>query len=170
MKAAKIISQAIRAMSRNRIRAALMMLGIVVGISSLAILSSVGEATKRETMQRFKNMLGTFDAIIVRPGGGRTRGMPTLVNVPPTLRFDDAAAIASQVSEIKAVAEVQNAFDIDVKYRDRTASPAIFGVSPNWLELRGEDVADGAFFTQDQNAGLARVAVLGPDVRNQMFP
>jgi putative ABC transport system permease protein len=162
--------QAVRSLRRYRLRSSLMMLGIVIGIASLAVLSSLGEATKRETMQRFKNMLGTFDAIIVRPGGGRTRGMPTLVNVPPTLRFDDAAAIASQVSEIKAVAEVQNAFDIDVKYRDRTASPAIFGVGPNWLELRGEDVADGAFFTQDQNAGLARVAVLGPDVRNQMFP
>jgi len=54
-------------------------------------------------MQRFKNMLGTFDAIIVRPGGGRTRGMPTLVNVPPTLRFDDATAIATELPEIKAV-------------------------------------------------------------------
>ena len=170
MKLGRLSLQAVRSLRRYRLRTGLMMLGVVIGIASLAVLSSLGEATKRETMQRFKNMLGTFDAIIVRPGGGRTRGMPTLVNVPPTLRFDDAAAIASQVSEIKAVAEVQNAFDIDVKYRDRTASPAIFGVSPNWLELRGEDVADGAFFTQDQNAGLARVAVLGPDVRNQMFP
>jgi putative ABC transport system permease protein len=146
-----------------------MMLGIVVGIASLAVLSSVGEATKRDTMQRFKNMLGTFDAIIIRPGGGRTRGMPTLVNVPPTLRFDDAIAIGTELPEIKAVAEVQNAFDIDVKYRDRNSAPAIFGVSPNWLTLRSEEVADGAFFDADQNASLARVAVIGPDVRNQMF-
>jgi putative ABC transport system permease protein len=146
-----------------------MMLGIVVGIASLAVLSSVGEATKRETMQRFKNMLGTFDAIIIRPGGGRTRGMPTLVNVPPTLRFEDAIAIGTELPEIKAVAEVQNAFDIDMKYRDRASAPAIFGVSPNWLTLRSEEVADGAFFDADQNASLARVAVIGPDVRNQMF-
>src|SRR6516165_3303020 len=169
MKAAKIISQAIRAMSRNRIRAALMMLGIVVGISSLAILSSVGEATKRETMQRFKNMIGTFDTIIVRPGGGRSRGMPTLVNVPPTLRFEDANAIATEMPDVKAIAEVQNAFDIDVQYRDRTTSPAIFGVSCNWLELRSEDVADGSFFSEEQNASQARVAVLGADVRNSLF-
>src|SRR6516162_9254786 len=161
MKAAKIISQAIRAMSRNRIRAALMMLGIVVGISSLAILSSVGEATKRETMQRFKNMLGTFDTIIVRPGGGRSRGMPTLVNVPPTLRFEDSNAIAAELPEIKTVAEVQNAFDIDVQYRDHTTSPAVFGVSANWLVLRSEVVADGNFFTDEQNTSLSRVAVLG---------
>jgi len=170
MKAAKITSQALRSMSRNRIRAALMMLGIVVGISSLAILSSIGEATKRETMRRFKNMIGTFDTIIVRPGGGRSRGMPTLVNVPPTLKFEDGNAIAAEVPEVRAIAEVQNAFDIDVQYRERTTSPAVFGVSCNWLELRSEDVADGSFFSEEQNASLARVAVLGADVRNGLFP
>ena len=169
MKPAKLLLQALRSLRRYRLRTSLMMLGIFVGIASLAVLSSLGEATKRETMQRFKNMLGTFDAIIIRPGGGRTRGMPTLVNVPPTLRFDDATAIATELPEIKAVAEVQNAFDIDVKYRERASAPAIFGVSPNWLTLRSEEVADGAFFDANQNTSLARVAILGPDVRNQMF-
>ena len=169
MKPPKLLLQALRSLRRYRLRTCLMMLGIFVGIASLAVLSSLGEATKRETMQRFKNMLGTFDAIIIRPGGGRTRGMPTLVNVPPTLRFDDATAIGTELPEIKAVAEVQNAFDIDVKYRDRASAPAIFGVSPNWLALRSEEVADGAFFDANQNASLARVAILGPDVRNQMF-
>ena len=165
-----ICRQALRSLHRYRLRTALMMLGILIGIASLAVLSSLGEATKRETMQRFKNMLGTFDAIIIRPGGAKTRGMPTLVNVPPTLRFDDASAIAADLPTIKAVAEVQNAFDIDVKYRERATSPAIFGVSPNWLELRSEEVADGTFFSAEQNTSLARVAVLGVDVRNQLFP
>ena len=170
MKAGKISSQALRSLGRYRLRAVFMMLGILVGIVSLAILSSIGEATRRETMQRFKNMIGTFDTIIVRPGGARTRGMPTLVNVPPTLRFEDAKAIASELPDIKAVAEVQNAFDIDIKYRHHTSSPAIFGVSPNWLALRSEEAADGTFFTVEQNESLSRVAVLGLDVRNQLFP
>ncbi len=93
MKSAKLIAQATRSMRRYTLRTALMTIGIIVGIASLAILTSIGEATKRETMQRFKNMIGTFDTIMIRPGGGRSRGMPTLVNVPPTLRFDDAMAI-----------------------------------------------------------------------------
>src|SRR5258708_24074882 len=112
-----------------------MMLGIVVGIASLAVLTSIGEATKRETMQRFKNMIGTFDTIMVRPGGGRSRGMPTLVNLPPTLRFEDANAIASEVPEIRAVAEMQTAFDVFLKYRRPAASPALIGVSPNCAHL-----------------------------------
>ena len=147
-----------------------MMLGVVVGIASLTVLSSIGEATKRETMQRFKNMIGTFDTILIRPGGGRSRGMPTLVNVPPTLRFEDANAIARELPEIKAVAEMQTAFDVDSKYRDHAASPVVIGVSPNWLQLRSDEVQDGVFFTGDQNASLARVAVIGTDVRTALFP
>ena len=170
MKAPKLISQATRSMRRYPLRITLMMLGVVLGIASLTVLSSIGEATKRETMQRFKNMIGTFDTIIVRPGGGRSRGMPTLVNVPPTLRFEDANAIARELPEIRAVAEMQTAFDVDSKYRDHAASPVVIGVTPDWLELRSDEVQDGVFFTEDQNASLARVAVIGTDVRTSLFP
>ena len=170
MKARKLVSQATRTMSRYRLRTLLMILGIVVGIASLTILSSIGEATKRETMQRFKNMLGTFDTIIVRPGGGRSRGMPTLVNVPPTLRFEDADAIARDLPEIRAVAEMQTAFDVDIKYRDHAASPVVIGTTPNWLELRSEEVQEGVFYTDDQNTALARIAVIGTDVQAALFP
>lgn len=157
-------------MRRYPLRTTLMMLGVVVGIASLTVLSSIGEATKRETMKRFKNMIGTFDTIIVRPGGGRSRGMPTLVNVPPTLRFEDANAIARELPEIRAVAEMQTAFDVDSKYRDHAASPVVIGVTPNWLQLRSDEVEDGVFFTEDQNTMLARVAVIGTDVRTTLFP
>jgi putative ABC transport system permease protein len=170
MKAPKLFSQAARSMRRYWVRSILMVLGVVVGIASLGVLSSIGEATRRETTARFKNMLGTFDTIIVRPGGGRSRGMPTLVNVQPTLRFEDADAIARELPEIKAVAEMQTAFDVDIKYRDRTTSVVVIGVSPNWLQLRSEDVQDGAFFTQEQNSSLARVAVLGTEARATLFP
>ena len=59
-----------RSMSRNRLRTFFMMAGVMIGICSLTILDSVGENTKRETMKRFKNMIGTFDTVIIRPGRG----------------------------------------------------------------------------------------------------
>jgi putative ABC transport system permease protein len=147
-----------------------MMAGVMIGISSLTILDSVGENTKRETMKRFKNMIGTFDTVIIRPGAGKTRGMVSLTNVPPTLRFEDAQAIAEEIPEVKQVALLQNAFDIDVKYKDRNASPAIFGVSANWLDLRGDELASGNFVTAEDMQSLARVAILGPDVVPVLFP
>jgi putative ABC transport system permease protein len=147
-----------------------MMAGVMIGICSLTILDSVGENTKRETMKRFKNMIGTFDTVIIRPGAGKTRGMVSLTNVPPTLKFEDAAAIAAELPEIKQVALLQNAFDIDVKYKDKNVSPAIFGVSANWLDLRGDELAQGNFISEEDMQSLARVAILGSDVLPVLFP
>jgi putative ABC transport system permease protein len=165
----RAIALALRTLSRNRLRAFFMMLGVIVGVSSLTALSSVGETTRQETMRRFKRMVGTFDTVIVRPGAGRTRGMPSLTTVPPTLKFDDARAIATEVAEVVRVAEVQNAFDVDVKYREKTDAPAIFGVSSNWTALRDDEIAQGSGITDDDVRALARVAVIGADVKATLF-
>jgi putative ABC transport system permease protein len=164
------IGMAWRSMSRNRLRTFFMMAGVMIGICSLTILDSVGENTKRETMKRFRNMLGTFDTVIIRPGSGKTRGMVSLTNVPPTLKFEDAVAIGVELPEVKQVALLQNAFDIDVKYKDKNVSPAIFGVSANWLDLRGDELAQGNFISQEDMRSLARVGILGSDVLPLLFP
>ena len=63
-------------------------------------------------------MLGTFDTVIVRPGGGRTRGMVSLANVEPSLKFADARGDSKlSFRVIKQVGQLQNAFDVDVSYR-----------------------------------------------------
>ena len=170
MQIAPEVVLAFRSMARHRLRTFLMMLGVIIGISSLTVLNSIGEATRQEAMKRFKNMVGTFDTIIIRPGAGRTRGMVSLTNVPATLKFDDVEAILSNVPGVKQVAELQNAFDMDVKVRDRALSTAVFGVSSNWLELRGDEVAEGRIFSADDEKALARVAILGADVQTHLFP
>lgn len=164
------VQLAMRTISRNRLRSCFMMLGLVVGIASLTALASVGESTRQDTMRRFKRMVGTFDTVIVRPGAGRTRGMPSLTTVPPTLKFDDAQALATEIPSILRVAEVQTAFDVDVKYRDKVTSPAIFGVTPNWTAIRDDEVIAGAFLADEDVAELKRVAVLGAEVRTTLFP
>ncbi|MCK6372235.1 MAG: ABC transporter permease [Gammaproteobacteria bacterium] len=166
----RVLVLALRTLRRNRLRSLFMMLGVTVGIASLTALASVGEATKQETMRRFKRMLGTFDVVIINPGASTTRGMPSVATVPPVLKQEDADAIAREVSLVRQVATMQFAVDVDVKYRDRTVSPSIIGVSPNWTEVRGEDIAYGAGITEEDNASLARVAVIGEDVRKALFP
>jgi putative ABC transport system permease protein len=160
---------ALRSMTRRRLRTCLMMIGVCVGIGSMTLLNAVGEASRKETMKRFKNMIGTFDTIIIRPGAGKTRGMVSLTNVPGTLKFEDATAIESSEPGVKQVARLQNGFDIDIKYRDRADSTAIFGVSPNWFELRGDEAAKGSLFSEEQDRDLTRVAVLGATVEARLF-
>jgi putative ABC transport system permease protein len=169
MKTVAEIRQAFRSVARFRRRSFFMMLGIAVGITSLTVLDSIGENTRRETIKRIKNMLGTFDTVIIRPGGGRTRGMVSLANVEPVLKFADAQAIASELSGIKQVGQLQNAFDVEVSYRSQELTPAVFGVSANWLDLRGDEVAEGSFLTMEQERSLARVAVLGSEARKSLF-
>ena len=160
---------ALRSVTRFRRRSFFMMLGIAVGITSLTVLDSIGENMRRETIKRVKNMLGTFDTVIIRPGGGRTRGMVSLANVEPVLKFADAQAIATELPGIKQVGQLQNAFDVEVSYRAQELTPAVFGVSANWLDLRGDEVAEGSFLTVEQERSLARVAVLGSEARKNLF-
>jgi putative ABC transport system permease protein len=170
MKSFAEFRQALRSVARFRRRSIFMMLGVMVGITSLTVLNSVGENTRRETMKRVKNMLGTFDTVLIRPGGGKARGMVSLATVEPVLKFDDALAIATELPEIKQVAQLQNAFDVEVTYRDRELTPGVFGVSSNWLDLRGDQVEQGAFFTPEEQKSLSRVAVLGSEARRTLFP
>lgn len=170
MKAGRTVVLALRTLSRNRLRSFLMMLGVMIGVASLTALASVGEATQQETMRRFKRMLGTFDVVIVNPGGPSTRGMPSLTSAPPVLKQGDAEAIAREVALVKQVAVTQFAFDVEVKYGDRSVSPSIMGISPNWTEVRGEELALGEGITAEDNDAMARVAVLGEDLRKALFP
>jgi putative ABC transport system permease protein len=161
-----------RTVARNRLRSLLMMLGVLVGVASLTALAVVGESARRETLKRFRRMVGTFDTVIVRPGANRSRGMPSLTNVEPSLKFEDARAVAAEVPGVRRVTLVQNAFDVDVRSRDQTATPALFGVSANWPALRGDEdeIAAGSFLSEDDVDGLARVAVLGADAAAALFP
>lgn len=169
MHLASLLGSITRTLSRNRVRALLMMSGVAVGIAMLTTSASVGESTRRETMKKFRNMLGTSDTIIVRPGSAKSRGMVSLANAEPTLKFNDAEAI-SRLPAVRRVAELQNAFDVDVTHRDRTRTPAVFGVSSNWLDIRGDELAAGAFLTNEDDRAMARVAVLGADARRDLFP
>ena len=164
------IALARRSIARNPLRALSMMLGVTIGIASLTAMSTVGESTRQETMRQFKNMVGTYDVINIAPGASSTRGMPSLTTVEPSLKFEDAKAIATEVSGITAVAEVQNAFDLDVKYRDKSTAAALYGISAGWLEMHSYFVDTGDVLTDEDIASVARVAVIGPDVQESLFP
>lgn len=159
-----------RTLRRNPLRSTFMVLGVAVGIASLTAMASVGETTRQETMRQFKRMIGTFDTITIQPGATRTRGMPSVTTVEPSLRFEDARAIAAEIPGLKRVAESQNAFDIDVKYRERTTSTAVFGAAAGWLEIRFDELSRGTPINAEDVQSLARVVLIGEDVRQALFP
>jgi putative ABC transport system permease protein len=167
---ARTLALALRTLRRNRLRSLFMLLGVAVGIASLIAMASVGEATRQETMRQFKRMVGTFDRISIQPGSARTRGMPSLTSVEPTLTFEDADAIQREVPNVRRVSREQSAFDIDVQVRDKTATTSVWAVSAEWMEIRGDDVTVGRGITQEDVDTLARVVVIGEDLRRDLFP
>ena len=167
---ARTLALALRTLRRNPLRSLFMLLGVAVGIASLVAMASVGEATRQETMRQFKRMVGTFDRISVQPGSARTRGMPSLTSVEPTLTFEDADAVAAEIPNVRRVSREQSAFDIDVQARDRTATTSIWGISAEWMEIRGDDVTVGRGISPEDVETLARVAVIGEDLRKELFP
>jgi putative ABC transport system permease protein len=169
MRLTERIKVAFRTLYRNPLRTGLMVAGLVVGIAILTAANSVGESTRRETAKRVKNMLRSFDTVLIRPGASRTRGMVSVTNVPPTLKFEDAAAIARELSTVSRVALLQNAFDIDVKAGDRTDTTAVFGVSTEWQDIQGDQALNGRLLTAEDMASRARVALLGSDVAKGLF-
>lgn len=166
----RIVRLALRTMMRNPLRSFFMMLGVTIGIASLTAMASIGEATRQETLRQFKRMVGTYDVINIVPGAASTRGMPSLTTVEPVLKFADATAIANEAEGVLQVAEVQNAFDIDVKYRDNATVSAIYGISANWLEMRSFFIETGDAISPEDIAGVARVAVIGQDIVTALFP
>lgn len=165
----RTIGEVWRVLSRNPLRSMLMMLGVIVGVGLLTALSSVGEATRQETLRQFKRMVGTFDTLTVRPGAASTRGMPSLTSVEPTLRFDDAPAIAAEIDGVLRVAQVQQAFDLDTTYLDKSSTPGVFGVSAEWTTIRGDEIVEGADLSAEDHRQYARVAVIGEETRRQLF-
>jgi putative ABC transport system permease protein len=166
---ARTLALALRTLRRNPLRSLFMLLGVAVGIASLVAMASVGEATRQETMRQFKRMVGTFDRISIQPGSARSRGMPSLTSVEPTLRFEDADAIAAEIPNVRRVSREQSAFDIDVQARDRTATTSIWGISAEWMEIRGDDVTVGRGISEEDIETLARVTVIGEDLQRDLF-
>ncbi len=170
MKFITTIRLALRTLIRNPLRSLFMMLGVMIGIASLTAMASIGEATRQETLRGFKRMVGTYDVLNIQPGAASTRGMPSLTTVEPSLKFTDAKAIAEEAEGVVQVAEVQNAFNIDVKYRDNTTVTALYGISSNWLEMHSYFLEAGDIITQDDIDSLARIAVIGQDIVTGLFP
>jgi len=165
----QVLKVSLRTLLRHPLRSFFMMLGVAIGIASLVAMASAGEATKRETMRQFTRMIGTFDNLTIQPGRASTRGMPAVNTVPPTLSFADAAAIATEIRGVRRVAEVQAAFDLDVRARDQSVPTSVWGVAANWMDIRGFEIARGIGITEESVQGLARVAVIGEDLRTMLF-
>jgi putative ABC transport system permease protein len=158
--------QAVRA---HRLRSALTVLGILIGIATVVLSVGLGEGTKSSVSQQI-NALGS-NLLIVSPGSSTdSSGIRGGLGTAATLTISDARALSSKTSapDIDAVAPTQStALEVDNGSTNWTTS--IVGSTPSWLDVRARTLASGRFLSAKDDAQARAVIVLGPTTAQELF-
>jgi len=157
------------ALLANKTRSGLTVLGIVIGIASVIALVSIGQGAT-STIQSSIQSLGS-NLLIITPGAQRGAGgfgVSAGRGGAKTLTQADADAIVSGVQNIAATAsEVSGRYQITAK--GTNTNTTVDGVTPSYAGIRNVAVSDGSFITDQQNASVAKVSVLGPTTMTDLF-
>jgi putative ABC transport system permease protein len=157
------------ALSANKTRSGLTILGIVIGIASVIALVSVGQGATASISASIQS-LGS-NLIEVMPGAQRTTGafgVSAGRGTARSLTDSDAAAIAAQVTNVAAVsAEVSGRYQVTAP--GTNTNTTVDGVYSVYPQIRNVQMAEGSFITDQQNLSLAKVAVVGPTVAQDLF-
>ena len=168
MKIVGTVRVSLKGLTANKLRTFFMMLGVLIGITALTVIVSVGQGAKVQVMQKMET-LSAFGAVMVIPGGGMTRGLGSVDSVPATLTAEDAQAIQAEVPNVQDVALVQSKQGMAIKFGGQSYSTMVWGVTPNYSAIRPTPVSRGEFFGQEEQSSQARVAILGQDTAAALF-
>ena len=159
------VAMALATLRANRMRSLLTMLGIVIGNASVITLVGIGRGAQNLAANQLSS-LGA-NVLFVVPGNNDTRrqGLET----PKTLVLEDAKAIAEQVPSVRRVAP-QITLNTVVQAGALSSSATVTGVTPNFLEVRSFEVAQGRFFNDSDLRSARNVTVIGPDLRDKLLP
>ncbi|MFN5193904.1 MAG: ABC transporter permease [Cyanobacteriota bacterium] len=156
---------ALSTLKANRLRSLLTMLGIVIGNASVITLVGVGRGAQDLASQQLSN-LGA-NVLFVFPGTNDTRRQG--VELPRSLVLDDAEAIAEQVPSVRRVAPQISLSEV-VQAGSVSLTASVSGVTQHFLPVRDFEVAQGRFVSEDDERNLRNVVVIGPDLRDKLFP
>ena len=161
-----IFQETYTALSANKVRSGLTVLGIVIGISSVIAMVSIGQGASGQIQSSIEglgsNLLTVLPGVI-QPGRGIVssgRGSAQTLKNADLIRGVEGVAFVSP--------EVQRRFQI-VSENGNNTNSIIIGVTPEYADVRNVSPREGSFITEPNIRGLARVAVLGPTVAEDLF-
>ncbi len=165
MSLVQTLVEAFRSLAANRLRTALTMLGIVIGIASVVLMLSVGDAV-RGFIDSQLAVLGS-NQLIVQPGTPTEGGARRRVNESPTLTWDDAAAMNELASLRGAAAALQGFFQI--LYGSDNSNSTVLGTTPEMFGLKDWGLERGVAFTDTDVRAGTRVAVIGTTLASNYY-
>lgn len=163
-----IVAFALRALRGHRVRTALTMLAVAVGVAAVVVLTALGEGARRHVVREFESLGSTLLAVI--PGKTETTGAAAFVSVTTRdLTLADAEALRRRVPAVRRVAPLTMA-TATVAHRERRRQVVIAGSTSEFLELRRLQLGRGRFLPAGDIARGSAVAVLGAAVARELFP
>lgn len=151
----------------NKMRAALTMLGIVIGVGAVIALMAVGQGSQKAVTDRIQG-LGS-NLIFIRPGTqNQGQGVRGGIGSAQTLSLEDAQAIPGQVTEVVAAA-AEFRFSLQLSAGGQNTFTRVSGITPEYADVLNLTMAEGRFISADDLDRRARVAVLGSSVTERLF-
>ncbi len=158
---------ALRALANNKMRGFLTMLGIIIGVASVITMLAIGQGSKKSIQAEISEMGSNM--IMIQPGGDIRGGVRQEASSMETLKLQDYQDIVDETRYVAAVSPSVNSSG-QVIYGANNAPTTIYGISPDYMEIRRYKVEDGEMFSGQDIAVAAKVCVVGKTVVDNLFP
>jgi len=162
-----LLRVALQAIRRNATRSVLTMLGIIIGVGAVITSMAIGSGAQAAVLAQIESLGANL--VIVVPGAVSSGGVSLGTGTRTSLKLADADAIAQQVPEVAAAAPSSQTSAQAVAGGTNWFT-TIAGSTPSWPEVNNWNVAQGRFFTSNEQSQRAKVAVLGSTVAASLFP
>ena len=167
MNGTNLIKIALRALANNKLRGFLTMLGIIIGVASVITMLAIGQGSKRSIQAEISEMGSNM--IMIQPGADMRGGVRQEASAMETLKLEDLECITNETRYISAVSASVNSSGQAI-YGANNTPTSIYGISPDYLEIRRYKVQDGEMFTEQDIQTAAKVCVIGKTIVDNLFP
>jgi macrolide transport system ATP-binding/permease protein len=161
-----ILSASLQALARNKLRSALTMLGVFIGVAALIAMVAVGDGASAAVKKQLES-LGT-NMVVVQPGAAGGGGARGGAGSAATLTVSDAQTILRDDSAVQTVSYLARQSG-QVQYGDQNWNTAIQGVTPSYLDIVSWRIASGSTMTEQQNDAAETVCLIGQTVFQNLF-
>lgn len=166
MNLSNLLKIALKALNNNKLRCFLTMLGIIIGVASVITMLAIGQGSKNSIKAQISEMGSNM--IMIHPGNMQRGGVRQSADDMQTLEVADYEALET-LPGIAAISPSVNSGGQFVNGNNNYPS-TMYGITPDYLEIRKLKVKDGAMFTEQDVKSAAKVCILGKTVVDNLFP
>ncbi len=167
MNMTNLLKIALRALANNKLRGFLTMLGIIIGVASVITMLAIGQGSKRSIQAQISEMGSNM--IMIQPGADMRGGVRQDASAMETLKLQDYEDIVNETRYVSATSPSVNSSGQAI-YGANNAPTTVYGISPDYMEIRRYEVEDGDMFSDQDVQTAAKVCVIGKTVVDNLFP